>query len=204
MEVALAQLEAVLWFVIAFVAGSLPFSYWIGRLGGEDIRRFGDENPGATNVMRALGWRWFLPAALLDYFKGAVPVGAAFFIGRLEGLSLFLVALGPLLGHVFSPWLGFRGGKGVAVTLGIWTGLTLAAGPTILGLFIVFWSFVIKPSAWVVLTAMLSFGVFVLQQSGYTFSTLLAIWAGHLSLLLWAHRAELAQRPRLRMRLWKG
>ena len=114
------------WFIIGFGCGALPFSVWVGRLAlRTDIRSYGDHNPGATNVIRAGGWQWGALALLLDYFKGAIPVGVAHFFMGLEGMALAIVALAPVLGHAYSPFLGFRGGKAVAATFGIWTGLTL-------------------------------------------------------------------------------
>lgn len=190
----------MLWILIAFLCGSFPFSYWLGRIAGIDARQYGDGNPGATNVLKAKGWRWFLPAALLDGFKGAIPVGLANFVAHAEGLALILIAIAPILGHMFSPWLKFRGGKGIAVTFGVWAGLTLGAGPTILGLLLGVWSLVLTPSVWVVVTAMLSFGIFVVQQTGWSWTAFTWIWIINLLLLMWTFRAELKQPPVMRLR----
>ena len=118
------------WFLLAFLCGSLPFSVWIGRLAlGADIRQFGDANPGATNVLRAGGKGAAAVALLLDFLKGAIPVGLAHFQGGVNGWPLAAVAVAPVLGHAFSPFLGLRGGKAVAVTGGGWGGLTGWGGP---------------------------------------------------------------------------
>jgi glycerol-3-phosphate acyltransferase PlsY len=117
---------------LAFLAGSLPFSLWIGQLIlGKDIRTVGDANPGATNVLRAGGKGSAALALLLDFFKGSIPVGIAHLWLHWSDWALIFVALAPVLGHAFSPVLGGRGGKAVAVTGGIWCGLTIWEGPLV-------------------------------------------------------------------------
>jgi len=95
--------------------GSIPFGYIAGRMRGIDIRRLGSGNIGSTNVQRTMGWAWALPVLLLDVVKGLLPTALA----RPIGLTPPLVGLGAVLGHVFCPWLRFRGGKGVATTIGV-------------------------------------------------------------------------------------
>jgi glycerol-3-phosphate acyltransferase PlsY len=95
--------------------GSIPFGYVAGRLNGLDIRTRGSGNIGFTNVQRTLGWAWAVPVLVLDIAKGMIPSALA----PSVGLSAPLVGLGAILGHVFTPWLGFRGGKGVATTVGV-------------------------------------------------------------------------------------
>lgn len=126
--------QALIWTLVGFTAGSLPFSFWIGRLWlGRDIRMVGDGNPGATNVWRAGGRMAAACALLLDMLKGALPVSIAHH-GRLaDSPWLIPVALAPIIGHALSPLMGGRGGKAVAVTGGVWTGLTAWEGPTIGG-----------------------------------------------------------------------
>jgi glycerol-3-phosphate acyltransferase PlsY len=113
-----------------FLLGSIPFSYLLARsVGGLDIRAVGSGNVGATNVARSAGWRLGVVALLLDAAKGA----AAVFAGRSFGSADDLVAAGAvaggaaMLGHVFTPWLGFRGGKGVATGAGVFAVLFPAA-----------------------------------------------------------------------------
>ena len=89
----------LLWVVFAFICGSLPFSVWVGRLAlHEDVREFGDGNPGASNVFRAGGKGWGVLAILLDGFKGAIPVGLANYEAGLDGWAITAVALAPILG----------------------------------------------------------------------------------------------------------
>lgn len=137
--------QPVFWILLSFLAGSLPFSFWIGRLAmQEDIRQYGDGNPGAFNVFRAGGKVWGWLAILLDGLKGAVPVGIAHFVYGLDGWVLVLTALAPVLGHAYSPFLGFRGGKALAVTFGSWAGLSLWIGPVVLGAFFALFRLTLK------------------------------------------------------------
>ena len=103
---------------LAYLLGSLPFGYLIARCRGIDIRTVGSGNIGATNVSRVGGKGLGLVTLLLDILKGFLPV----FLAKQAGLSLdllSLLALTAVLGHVFTPWLKFQGGKGVATALGV-------------------------------------------------------------------------------------
>jgi glycerol-3-phosphate acyltransferase PlsY len=185
------------WMVLGFLAGSLPFSVWLGRLFAHaDIRQYGDRNPGAVNVGRAAGWRVGLAALLLDALKGCVPVGLAHFRFGVSGWGLALVALAPVVGHAFSPFLRFRGGKAVAVTFGIWTGLRLGEGPIMLGLLVAIFALVQSADAWSVVWAMFAFLVHLLLRGADAFT--IAVWAGNVLILLWKHRQSLQDPVRLR------
>ncbi len=188
---------ALIWTALGFLAGSFPFSVWLGRwIAHADIRRFGDGNPGSINAWRAGGWRAGVPALLLDFLKGAVPVALANFLCGLPSWWLVPVALAPILGHAFSPWLGFRGGKAVATTFGIWTGLLPGEGPSILGLLLAVPVAMQRTDSWSVVAGMLAFlGYLTLRHSA---APLIAIWAGSFAVLLWKQRRDLHARPRLR------
>lgn len=128
-----------MWFallILSFLFGSVPSSVLVvGRLLGKDVRRFGDGNPGAINAYKAGGLRYGLAVGLLDFLKGALPVGlAAQFLGWRD-FRLAAVAVSCLLGSAFSPWLGFRGGKSIACTFGIWTGVLMYEVPFSWGFF---------------------------------------------------------------------
>lgn len=111
---------------IGFVSGSIPFGLILGRAHGIDIREHGSKNIGATNVGRVLGRRQGFICFALDALKGALPVLAVWFflVGahpervNLVGTLMPLVGIAAILGHVYSPWVGFRGGKGVATSFG--------------------------------------------------------------------------------------
>ena len=107
----------MVFFVLAFLSGSIPFGYIVGLLKGVNVRERGSGNIGATNVSRVLGKGYGLLVLLLDALKGFIPVFAASHFGLPFGDLLICGALS-VVGHCFSPFLGFRGGKGVATSLG--------------------------------------------------------------------------------------
>lgn len=186
-----------LWCICGFLSGALPFSYWIGRIAvHDDIRGYGDGNPGAINTFKAAGLVSGVLAVLLDFLKGAIPVGLANFAFELEGSGLIFVALSPILGHAFSPFLGFRGGKAVAVTFGVWTGLTLWEGPTVFGIALGIFVLVQSIDSWAVVFAMIALLVYLaLRQFNSDF--LFTVFGNHV-ILTWKHLPELKQPPSFR------
>lgn len=197
-----------LWFLLAFFSGSLPFSVWTGRLFlGKDIRAVGDANPGATNVLRAGGKGVAALALLLDFLKGALPVGLAHLRLGMTGWPLILIAVLPVLGHAFTPFLGGRGGKAVATTGGIWCGLTIWEGPTVGGLLLGLMSYLFGANGWAVISAF-SGMVLYLLVTPMAWNGLDArpdrwvmLTVGLLNLLItgWKHRHDFATPPRLRL-----
>jgi glycerol-3-phosphate acyltransferase PlsY len=124
--------------VLSFLIGGIPFGYLAGKIQGIDIRKVGSGNIGATNVFRTLGKRWGTAVFILDFAKAFIPV---FLLKSLlaKGLwessvlpdDLFLILAGATIvcGHNFSPFMGFKGGKGMASSAGFifalfpWAGL---------------------------------------------------------------------------------
>jgi glycerol-3-phosphate acyltransferase PlsY len=110
----------VLWaaaIVVSFLIGSVPFGYLVGKVAfSTDIRREGSGNIGAMNALRTLGKRGAATVLLLDALKGFVPAFIAVRAGMPDLAAC--VAAAAVLGHCFSPWLGWRGGKGVATSFG--------------------------------------------------------------------------------------
>lgn len=103
--------------LLAFALGSIPFSWMLGRAMGRDLRRIGSGNVGATNLLRECGVPLGLAGLLLDVAKGAGAVLAAGLLGATMPVRSIAAVLA-VGGHVFTPWLGFKGGKGVATALG--------------------------------------------------------------------------------------
>jgi len=185
------------WFLFSFLCGSRPVSVWIGRWALQvDIRQYGDTNPGPANVVRAGGRGWGVMAMLLDFLKGAVPVGLANWAGELGSWGLALIALAPVLGHAYSPFLGFRGGKALATTFGIWTGLTLWQGPIVLGANLGVWSGILVAEGWAILFGMSGFLVFLLLSQAPISMIVLAI--ANAGLLIWKYRYSFQRKPFLR------
>jgi len=184
------------WIALSFLCGSLPFSVWLVKiLSRTDVRRFGDGNPGATNAFRAGGAAVGLPALLLDISKGAAPVGLAYFDLGFRALPMALIATAALLGHAFSPFLGFKGGKGLAVALGVWIGLTWWRLSLPAVLLVLFWRALLDNSGWVVMLTLA--GLLAVLLIWLPDPLLLAVLAGQVVLLAWTHRADLRRRPHL-------
>jgi len=131
----------------SYLLGSIPFGYLAGRLVGIDIRQAGSGNVGATNVVRVLGKGYGYPVFALDVLKGFAAVKIAMLMapGRppeWNSPQMFgiLAAVSSVLGHLYPPWLKFKGGKGVATSAGALLALTPVA--TLIGVaiwIIVFW-----------------------------------------------------------------
>jgi len=111
-------MSLILWIIIAYVLGSIPFGLVVAKsLCGTDPRTDGSRNIGATNVARLCGMKFGIATLVLDIAKGLVPVlMASAWVGSNLGLSL--VVLAAILGHAFSCFMGFKGGKAVATTVG--------------------------------------------------------------------------------------
>jgi len=121
-----------------FFLGAVPFSWIIGRARGFDLRREGSGNPGATNLLRVCGRLDGAVGLVLDTVKGAVPLLAARAVaGSGEVLLLSGVAAVTVLGHVYTPYLRFSGGKGVATSLGALAALAPVPSAAALGIFLV-------------------------------------------------------------------
>ena len=191
-EVALAAL-------VAFLAGSLPFASWISRLVAErDVRTVGDGNPGAMNAFRTGGAAVGVAVLLLDVTKGVLPIVLARDVVGLGGVELALIAVLPVAGAAFSPFLGFRGGKALAVLLGTWIGLTLWTIPLVALGTVVVATLLIEPDGWAVAVALAAMlvGVLLWVPGGWPVLTLLL----QAMIVLWKHRAQLAQSPGRRRR----
>ena len=136
--------------LFAFLLGSIPFGLIIAKAHGINIREHGSGNIGATNVLRVVGKKYGVSCLFLDALKGFVPVVIALNLIQIEGkkvglfhidaLSAYAVilpvaeqfkgqmlhvitALAAILGHNYSPWVGFKGGKGIATSAGVLLGL---------------------------------------------------------------------------------
>lgn len=180
--------------LLAFLCGSLMFSAWLPRLRGRDTGQVGDGNPGAVNAFKAAGPVIGTVALLLDFLKGAVPVAVAHWGMHLHGWHLAPIAVAPVAGHAFSPFLGFRGGKAVAVTFGVWSGLTGWEAPCVLGAACLAGKFALRidRDAWVVMLGLLALLGYVLLRRPDPAAGV--IWAANAALLVTRHWRELWRR----------
>jgi len=193
----------LLWVVVAFLSGAVPFSLLVGfKAMHLDIRTYGDKNPGASNVWRAGGRGWAAFALLLDFLKGAIPVGIANYLLYIDGLPLAAIALAPIAGHAFSPFLHWRGGKALAVSFGAWSGLSAWQVPSIFGVLLALWLLLLLPEGWAVMAGILTLlPVLILLPSP---SSWIVVWLGMAGLLAWTHRADLRRTARLRLAIRRG
>lgn len=119
---------------LAYLSGALPWSVWLGRwFTGVDPRLQSDGNPGAANAFRVGGWQLGISVLLLDFFKAFIPVFVARWGLQLPETQLFWIALMPTVGHAFSIFLRFRGGRALVTLFGVWAGLTLYEIPLVMG-----------------------------------------------------------------------
>ncbi|MGB9822663.1 MULTISPECIES: glycerol-3-phosphate 1-O-acyltransferase PlsY [Thermodesulfovibrio] len=105
--------------IIAFLFGSIPWGYLIGKAKGIDLRKTGSGNIGATNVMRVIGKKQALITLLLDISKGFIPVLIFKIAITSDPVLLGMAGISAVLGHCFTPFLKFKGGKGVATSIGV-------------------------------------------------------------------------------------
>jgi acyl phosphate:glycerol-3-phosphate acyltransferase len=182
--------------LIAFLCGSLPFSVWLGKLFLKvDVRTYGDGNPGAANVFRTGNKIVGLVALLLDVAKAAAPVGLCYYNLGIRGIPMYLIAIAPVLGHVFSPFLGFHGGKAIAASLGVWIGLTLWKASLVGVLGTVIGISIVSSSGWAVMLGLA--GILLALLVWMPEPLLLMVWLSETILLIWTHRSDLRHKPNL-------
>jgi len=197
--------------VLSYFAGSIPFGVLIAKTKGVNIREHGSKNIGATNVWRVLGKKYGLICFFLDVLKGALPVFAIGCYADLFGESInamkttsmllwICIALAALFGHMYSPWLKFGGGKGVATTFGgmvaLWPLLTV---PVIIASLA--WIITLKTSKMISLASLVSalalFGDTVVQV--FLESTIEHAWpplamTGFIGcMVFWKHRSNIGR-----------
>ena len=177
--------------LVSYLLGAIPTSHVVSRLFAKiDLRQHGSGNLGATNLYRVLGWKYAIPVALFDIAKGAIPV--LIFAPQVNRSELFALACGvaAILGHVFSVFVHFRGGKGVATAAGVMLGLT----PLALAVAAAVWAVLVLGTGYVslgsiVAAAVLPFAVYLLERP--TASELLWIDALVAAGVIFLHRRNI-------------
>ncbi|KHO63190.1 Glycerol-3-phosphate acyltransferase [Thermoanaerobacter sp. YS13] len=110
--------------ILEFGCGSLMFSYWMGLMLGKRLEEVRDGNPGAFNLGHAAGFKMGVVGATFDFMKGYFPLVYFLEKGYVTGNAIAIVAIAPILGHAFSSFLKFKGGKALATTFGVWSAIT--------------------------------------------------------------------------------
>ena len=139
------MVENILYIVAAYLIGSVPFGFIAGKLNGIDLREHGSRNIGATNAVRVLGKAWGIPVFVCDFLKGLLPLlymkchlGGDVTAMSAADMGWFLgVMFALVLGHTYTCFLGFKGGKGVATTAGCMFAFSLTVGLSILATWII-------------------------------------------------------------------
>lgn len=194
--------DTVILAAAGFLTGSIPVGFLIARSRGVNIRQVGSGNIGATNALRAIGTGWGIFVGILDALKGAVPAFLAVLFTPLPGI----VGAAAIVGHIFSPWLGFKGGKGVATTLGVF--LVLAPIPALTAVFI--WIVLFLSVGYVSVASVFSLAslpVFIfLWARLHPEISVLAAAAGCALIVAWTHRGNfirLAAGRETQAKLWR-
>ncbi len=164
--------------LLAFLLGSIPFGLFIAKAKGINIREHGSGNIGATNVLRVIGKKYGISCLFLDALKGFIPVVIAISLIRFEGMKnpMSITVLAPyaqdfpmltaqifqvltglcaVLGHNYSPWVGFKGGKGIATSAGVF----IALMPAAIVILIAVWLLVFLVSRYVSLASIIATSV---------------------------------------------
>jgi glycerol-3-phosphate acyltransferase PlsY len=181
---------AIGWLLASYVLGAVPTSYLAARtVAGIDLRTKGSGNLGATNLYRTLGWRYAVPVGLFDVAKGAIPVWV--FGPQVPAITMFplLCGLAAVAGHVFSVFVRFRGGKGVATAAGVVLGLAPLAFLAVAVVFVgLVWATGYVSLGSVVAAAL--FPLFAWLLSGSR-GTVLLIEVALCAFLIWKHRTNI-------------
>ena len=184
---AVAALAAAL---CGYLVGAVSPAALLARSRHIDLRTLGSGNPGATNVGRVLGFRWGVTVALLDVLKGLLPAAAFGLAG--EGLGL-VAGAAAVVGHVSSPFLRGRGGKGVATAFGAILGVAPGWGLALLAVFVA----VVGLTRWVALGSMSAAVALVVLSLVDGATAQVRVWAVFLALLILArHRTNVVTRWR--------
>jgi glycerol-3-phosphate acyltransferase PlsY len=185
-----AAVTVALWLLAAYVLGATPTAYLAGRLAsGIDLREHGSRNLGATNVYRVLGWAWAIPVALIDIAKGAIPVALFAHWAGSEPWLAVAVGVSAVLGHIFSPYVGFKGGKGVATAAGMF----IALAPLAMAIALPLWGICLWLTGYVSLSSILAATTFPLLVRLTRPDAVATLWASVAlaALIVVSHRANI-------------
>lgn len=172
--------------ILGYLLGSIPFGLVLTKLAGtQDLRSIGSGNIGATNVLRT-GRKGLAAATLIcDALKGTVAVVISGYFGGPN--AAMLAALGAFLGHLFPVWLKFRGGKGVAVYIGVLIGLHPAAAVV----FCVLWIATAATTRYSSLSALVASFITPIFLWWFGYSNFASLFAVMTMLLFWMHRENI-------------
>jgi glycerol-3-phosphate acyltransferase PlsY len=188
------MIEAIPWLLAAYLLGAIPTSYLAGRWGrGIDLREHGSRNLGATNLYRTLGWKFALPVGGFDVAKGIIPT--LFFAPQAGDHPVLpsLCGVAAVVGHTLSPFVGFKGGKGVATA----AGMLLALTPAAVGVVALLWLVLVRLTGYVSVGSIAAAAVFpaadwMLKPSRRTTADL-GLDCLVAAFIIWKHRSNIAR-----------
>ena len=171
----------------AYLLGSIPSGYVMGKLSGVDVRQVGSGNVGATNVARAVGKRQGGLTLLADAFKGMAPVAIGLWM-NLQPEAIAAIASAAFLGHLYPIFLKFRGGKGVATGLGALLIIAPLAAMMLVGVFVA----VVFPTRLVSLSSIIAAALAPLALWLF-FQPPAIVWMGAFlaAMIVWRHRGNI-------------
>jgi len=174
--------------ILSFLLGSIPFGYLVARaVKGIDIRKVGSGNIGATNVLRMVGKKWGILVFVLDFLKGFIPpLAVKVFLSQPLNYVFILAAFLAVCGHTWTPFLKFKGGKGVATTLGAMGGLSFIFVNLWLVFFlsILVWFVAFRLTRYVSVASLIAAGSFFLLSFAFSLPLEVKMLSGILFLLI--------------------
>ena len=183
------------WLGGAYLVGAIPFGFLIGKMRGVDVRTVGSKNIGATNVFRTVGKKWGLLAFFCDVMKGFLPTLLARHFAALPHLPL-CVAIACVIGHMLTPYMRFKGGKGVATAFGA----LIALMPATVGIAFAIFAVTFACSNYISLgscMAATSLAIMVwipfLDHAGYGDAPLCILVTLIAAFIVWKHRSNIGR-----------
>ena len=180
-------MDVILYIGLGYIIGSIPFGYLAGIAKGVDIREKGSGNMGTTNTIRILGWKIGSLVFIADTTKGAIPLLLFGGLGTASGNLPLTVGIAVILGHNYSCFLRFKGGKGIATTAGV----LIVWAPVVLGIVLATWLIAIGLTRTVAAATILPLAMWVAKPSptAIGIAIFIAIMAAH------RHRSNFTQIP---------
>ena len=182
----------IFWILVAFFLSSIPWAMVLGFLFlNRDIREVGYNNPGGANAWKMGGWKIGLSAVLLDLAKAFVPIYCAINFAGIESWGISALAVASLLGHAFTPFLKFRGGKSLAVTAGIWA--AISNGWLVIPVMISLATFhsLQRTHVWTIILTMIVILSWVILR--YSSPSMIILWVFNMNLIVLKHRNEIRE-----------
>ena len=185
----------MVWVLLAlsYLIGATPTSYWVGRaVHSLDLRAHGSGNLGATNALRVLGWKSAVPVVVVDIAKGWAPAALFPVVAGVTFPWSFAFGVAAILGHMCSPWVGFKGGKGMATGAGVF----LALAPMAVGMGFLIWLVITWVTGYVslasisVAAALPPLIAFTPHEGGVTLVWLTTVLA---VVIVWKHRSNIGR-----------